>query len=116
MLNFMILTYIALTLPGSNGQPGVQVKPPASIPQGGSARLGDAISGGINLMIIFAVILCLISIVWAGIQWASSSGDKAKVASARARITWSIIGLIIVLLAFLIVNILGYFFGVNLTK
>lgn len=116
MLNFILLNLIALTIPGANGQPGVQVQAPNSIPKGGSERLGQAISGGINIMIIIAVVLCLISLVWAGIQWASSSGDKGKVASARARITWSIIGLIIVLLAFLIVNILGSFFNVNLTK
>jgi hypothetical protein len=116
MFNTILLNLLALTIPGSNGQPGIQINAPKSIPSGGATRLSTAISGGINIMIIIAVILCLISIVWAGVQWASSSGDKAKVASARARITWSIVGLIVVLFAFLIVSILGNFFNVNLTK
>lgn len=111
-----MVEYLTLTLPGANGQPGVQVNAPKSIPQGGEARLEQAISGGITIFIIIAIILCLISVVRAGIQWASSSGDKTKVASARARLTWSIVGLIVVLLAFMIVNILGAFFNVDLTK
>lgn len=109
-----MLEYLALTIPGANGQPGVQIDGPKSIPSGGTDTLTTAISGGLSILIIIAIVLCLISIVRAGIQWASSSGDKSKVASARARLTWSIVGLIIVLLAFMIVNILGSFFKVNL--
>jgi hypothetical protein len=116
MLNLLATNLLALTLPGANGQPGITVKAPNSIPTGGSAKLSTALNGGIQIMIIIAIVLCLISIVWAGIQWTSSSGDKAKVASARARITYSIIGLIVVLLAFFLVSILGSVFGVNLTK
>jgi hypothetical protein len=116
MFTSLLLNLVALTIPGSNGQPGITIKGPNSIPHGGTDRLATAISGGINIMIIVAVILCIVSVVWAGIQWAGSAGDKAKVASARARITWSIIGLVVVLFAFLIVNILGSFFNVNLTK
>jgi hypothetical protein len=111
-----MIEYLALTLPGAEGQPSTQINAPKSIPQGGTDTLSTAVSGGITIFIIIAIVLCLISIVRAGIQWASSSGDKAKVASARARITWSVIGLVVVLSAFLIVNILGAFFNVNLTK
>ena len=107
---------LTLTIPGPDGKGGVEVKAPTSVPSGGIDTLSQAIGGGITIFIIIAVIFCLISIVRAGIQWSSSAGDKAKVAAARARITWSIIGLIVVLCAFLIVNILGNFFGVNITK
>jgi hypothetical protein len=116
MFNTVLLNLLALTIPGANGQPGIQIQAPKSIPSGGAGRLSTAISGGITIMMIVAVILCLISIVWAGIQWTSSSGDKAKVAAARGRLTWSIVGLVVVLMAFLIVNILGSFFNVNISK
>lgn len=107
---------LALQLPGADGNPGVTIEPPKSIPQGGTDVLGPAIANGITIFIIIAIVLCLISIVRAGIQWTASSGDKAKVASARSRLTWSVIGLIVVLSAFFIVNVLGSFFNVNLTK
>lgn len=63
-------------------------------------------------MIIFAIAATLILIVWSGVQWASSGGDKGKLEAARRRLTWAIVGLIIVLLAFFIVGIFGYFFNV----
>ncbi len=109
-----MVEYITLTLPGADGQPGVQINAPKSIPQGGEARLEQAVGGGITIFVIIAIVLCLISIVRAGIQWTSSAGDKAKVASARARLTWSIVGLVIVLLSFMFVNILGSFFNIKL--
>lgn len=110
-----MLEFLALTLPGVGDQPGITINAPGKIPTGGADRLATAISGGITIFIIVAIVLCLISIVRAGIQWTSSSGDKTKVASARARLTWSIVGLVVVLLAFMIVNILGSFFNVKLT-
>lgn len=109
-----MVEYITLTLPGADGQPGVQINAPKSIPHGGEARLEQAVGGAITIFVIIAVVLCLISIVRAGIQWTSSAGDKAKVASARARLTWSIVGLVIVLLSFMFVNILGSFFNIKL--
>jgi hypothetical protein len=111
-----MVEYLTLTLPGSNGQPGIQIKPPQSIPQGGAGSLGKMISGGITIFLIIIIVLALISIVRAGIQMASSSGDKSKVAAARGRITWAIVGLIVALLAFMFVNILGSFFNIDLLK
>ena len=49
-----------------------------------------------------------------GMQWITSGGDKTKLEAARKRITYAIIGLIVALMSFLIVNILGYLFGVKL--
>lgn len=106
-----MLEYLALSLPG-----GQTVQPPTSIPQGGTEALSKAISGGISIVMIIAVVLCLIAIARAGIQWASSSGDKTKVAAARSRITWAIIGLVVVFCAFILINILGGVFGVSLLQ
>lgn len=104
-----MLHYIALTLPN-----GGQVQPPAGIPSGGVETLQKAMGGGITIMIILAALLSLIFLVWGGMQWTSSGGDKGKVAAARSKITYAIIGLVVALCAFLIVNILGAFFNVKL--
>lgn len=105
------MDYFALSLPG-----GQTINPPSSIPSGGTDILSKVIGNSINIFIIIAIVLTVASIIWSGVQWTSSSGDKGKIASARARLTWSVIGLIIVLLAYLIINIVGGIFGVSLTK
>lgn len=110
----MLYDLLALTLPGANGQPGQTINPPASIPKGGLTTLQSILSNGITLFLIFGILLTIITIIWSGIQWGSSGGDKAKLQSARNRITWAVIGFILLLLSFFILNIIGYFFKVNL--
>ncbi|MCL4397865.1 pilin [Patescibacteria group bacterium] len=64
------------------------------------------------LFIVF--VLSLIFLVWGGIMWITSGGNKEGAAKAKATITYALVGLIIAILAFLALNIIGQFFGVNL--
>lgn len=100
---------LALTLPG-----GQSIEAPKNVPQGGVDYLGKVLSNGLGLFMTVAVVLVLFFLVWAGIQWAGSNGDKNKLASARARITWAIIGLVVVMLTFFILSAIGGLFGVKL--
>ena len=103
------MSYLALTLPG-----GQTVNAPAGLPSGGLNTLSKSIGSAITLMLIIAVILSLIYLILGGIAWINSGGDKSKVAAARSRLTFAIVGLIIALCSFLIVDVIGYFFNVNL--
>lgn len=103
------MDYLALTLPG-----GRTIIPPGDIPKGGVDTLSSAIGVGIQVMIIVAILLSLVFLVLGGLQWTSSGGDKGKIAGARSKITFAIVGLIVALSAFFIVGIFGTFFGVNL--
>ena len=100
---------LALTLPG-----GKTITAPAGVPTGGTDVLQKVMGNALSMMIILAIILCLIYLILGGIQWTQSGGDKGKVAGARAKITYAIIGLVVALGAFLLVNLFGYFFNVKL--
>jgi hypothetical protein len=102
------MSYLSLTLPS-----GQTINAPASLPSGGLDTTKGVINNALTLMLIFAVIITLIFLIWAGIQWVSSGGDKTKLGAARARLTWAIIGLVIVLISFFIVNVLGSLFNVQ---
>lgn len=67
-----------------------------------------------TIFLILCVILSLIYMVIGGIQWITSGGDKTKLDAARKKITYAIIGLIVAFMSFLIINVLGYLFGVKL--
>ncbi|MDO8648911.1 MAG: pilin [Candidatus Peregrinibacteria bacterium] len=58
------------------------------------------------LQVLFGVIgtVCVIEIIWAGYQIALSgvTGDKEK---GKARLTWALIGFVIAILAFLIIDL-----------
>jgi hypothetical protein len=106
-----MIRQLALTLPG-----GQTINPPAGVPAGGLTTLNTALSGAITLFLVLSVILTLIFLILGGVQWISSGGDKAKIQSARGRITWAIIGLIVAMLSFFIVNLIGFFFKVDLLQ
>jgi hypothetical protein len=67
----------------------------------------------IGVMTIVAVIWTIFTIVTGAIGIISSGGDKQALESAKKRITTGIIGLVVVLFALLIVELVGYFLGLN---
>ena len=71
----------------------------------------------IAILFIIAIILSLIFLIWGGIRWIMSSGDKAKIEQARSTIIAAIIGLVISLLGYFIVTlIVSLFTGATTLK
>jgi len=99
----------AITLP--NGQ---TLSAPAGVPCGGITFTFKVFGNTFTLLLTVAVILALIYLILGGITWIRSGGDKQKLAKARASISYAIIGLIVALVSFFIVNIIGFFFNVKL--
>jgi TRAP-type C4-dicarboxylate transport system permease small subunit len=75
-----------------------------------SDALTKIVGLGFQLLILAAIILSLLNIVWGGFNWLTSEGEKTRIGKARDRIVYSIIGLLVVFLAFFIINIIYYFF------
>lgn len=64
--------------------------------------LGDLLSGLFNIAFYIALFLAFFYLVWGAFSYIMAQGNKENLAKARARLTWAILGLIIVLLAFFI--------------
>ncbi len=62
----------------------------------------------IQVLLVIAVILSVCFLIWGGIRWIMSAGDKGKVEQARATIIGAIIGLVISFLAYFIVTVIVY--------
>lgn len=110
------MSILSLKIPNAQGTP-VQVQVPGGIPTGGLEAGGAGqklISGGITLLFVIAIILSLFYLIWAGIDWMRSEGDKTAIEAARHKLTYAILGLIVVFLSILIVQTIGYFFQVPL--
>jgi hypothetical protein len=67
----------------------------------------------ITFALIASGVVAVFFIIWAGIRYVTSGGDQKKVDGARKTLTWAIIGLIIILMAFFIVNVVSYITGVE---
>lgn len=77
---------------------------------------GQLLGSIIGLILIVSVVVAFIFLVWGGLQWILSGGDKAGVESAQHRIQAAIIGLFIVFVAWAIFTIVGQFLGFNITN
>jgi NAD/NADP transhydrogenase beta subunit len=47
----------------------------------------------------------------AGILFLTSMGDPGKLATARAAVIWAVVGVVVAIIAFSIINIVGGWFG-----
>ncbi|MDO4712981.1 MAG: pilin [Candidatus Saccharibacteria bacterium] len=64
----------------------------------------DIVTQIINIMLYIIAILSVIMLIWGGIQYTTSGGDSNKVTSAKNTILYSIIGLVVAIFAWAIVN------------
>ncbi len=73
---------------------------------GGDAQtsINSTIESVINIMSVVGGILATAFIVIGGVKYVTSNGDSSKAASARTTILYSVIGLVIILLAQIIVQ------------
>lgn len=78
--------------------------------------LGPLIGAAVTFILILAVIIALFFLIFGGIRWITSGGDKGKVESARGTIIAAIIGLVIAFLAFFILQVALGLFGLSLSN
>jgi len=75
-----------------------------------SSNFGNIIGTVLTFAFIIAIVIALGYLIYGGIKWILSEGDKTQVEAARGHIVAALIGLIIVFLAFFVVNVLLGFF------
>ncbi len=78
--------------------------------------LGSFVSKVFSAVILVAGLATFGYLIYGGLQWIMSGGDKGKLEEARAKITNGIIGLAVVASAWAVYLLLDYFFGIGLAK
>ncbi len=89
---------------------------PSGVPVGGLEPGGAGqkiIQVGINLIFVVGIVIAIVFLIYSGIQWVMSEGDKQKLQNARNRLTYSIIGLLVIALSFFIINVVITLLGGN---
>ncbi len=68
------------------------------------------LTNSLNLVYFLAGAIAVIVIIAAGIMYTASAGDPSRISKAKNLITYAIVGLVVVLSAFLITNfVIGRF-------
>lgn len=77
-------------------------------------NIPNLVRATINILFVIAAVIAIIFLVWGGIKWIMSGGDKAALESARSHIIAAIVGLVLVFLSFFIVTFVFDFLGLGL--
>ena len=77
---------------------------------------GGVVRNVIVAILIIAAVISLFFLIYGGIRWILSGGDKTKVTEARGTIVAALVGLIITFLAYFILSIVLGFFGLNVSN
>lgn len=83
---------------------GLRVAAGEAYGNGTAKPITSLIANTINVVLSFSGVLLVIMITYAGFLYLSDSGDAAKVKKAKALLSSSIIGIVLVLTAFAISN------------
>lgn len=67
----------------------------------------------ITLLFVIGILIAIGFLIYGGIKWILSGGDKAGVEGARNHIVAAIIGLVIIVLAFAIISVVFTLLGGN---
>jgi TRAP-type C4-dicarboxylate transport system permease small subunit len=67
-------------------------------------------------IVVVGSLAFLLYLVWGGIEWLTSAGDKTKVESAQSKITSAVIGLAILVVSYAIILFIQAVFKINILK
>jgi len=79
--------------------------------QGFATDFGQLINGVLSFVMVIAALLVFLYLIWGGIEWITSGGDKGKTETARNKITSAVIGLIVVAASYAILTLALNFLG-----
>ena len=112
MSNYNFLAQNGVPIAPSGGLHG----PGPTVPTNEGA-LGESIAHLISVVIglftLVAGLWFLVQLILGGYAYMSAGGNKEKAQTASQKITKALIGLVIVVLAIFIINLLGYILGVD---
>ncbi len=79
--------------------------------KGMANNFGSFLSSLLTIVMAIAALAVFIYLIWGGIEWITSGGDKGKTETARNKITAAVIGLIVLAAAYAILSIVLRFLG-----
>src|SRR3989344_3220236 len=104
---------LTLQLPNPNPSGGpITVQAPAGVPTGSDVILNIP-QFLITVIFLVGVVAAIVFILISGIQWILSGGDEKQIEGARKRLTYSIVGLIVVVASVFVVSFVFGLLGID---
>lgn len=83
--------------------------------EAGLQQIEDLFTNIISVIVGLGFIILLVMLIWAGFKYLTSGGDPKAVAAAHQTVSWAILGIIFMILAWLILQLIKTFTGIDVT-
>lgn len=70
----------------------------------------------LNISVGFAFIALLVVLLFAGIKFLTSGGDTKAIQGASQTVTWGLLGMLFLVVAWLVLQLIHAFTGIDVTK
>lgn len=104
-----MINQLALKLPGPSGTPTVEIPTPPGF-KTEFTTLSSIMTQVLPLLFSIAGLLLLLYLLWGGFNYLTSMGDPKKAAVGKQKITYAVLGFLIIFISFWLVQILDYVF------
>ncbi|HKZ34531.1 MAG TPA: pilin [Patescibacteria group bacterium] len=84
-----------------------------NVPSSGIS-LANTVSVLVTLFLTIVSILAFIYLVLGGIRYITAGGDPKQIKAAKDQLTYAVIGLVVAIMSFAVINVFSEFFGVDL--
>jgi len=92
----------------------IELAPTGDFSNLGAITISGLISAAVILILVIASLVFFFMLIFGGIKYITSGGDKAQTEAARGTITAALIGLVIVFSAWAIITLINAFFGIDI--
>ncbi len=81
----------------------------------GLIQIEDLFQNVISVIVGLGFIVLLVMLVWAGFKYLMSGGEQKNIQQAHQTVTWALLGIIFMAVAWLVLQIIKAFTGVDVT-
>ncbi len=110
IFTFYILHFTFYIAPVYAADCNIGLDCPAGLPQ-----IEQLFTRIISIMAGLGFVVLLVMLVWAGFKYLTSGGEQKAIAQAHQVVTWALLGIVFMAVAWLILQLIHTFTGINVT-
>lgn len=81
----------------------------------GLKEIEDVFTSIISVIVGLGFIILLVMLTWAGIKYLTSAGEPKTIQAAHHTVSWALLGIVFMALAWLILQLIKVFTGIDVT-
>jgi thiamine transporter ThiT len=82
----------------------------------GTTFVQKLVPATITFGLVIGILIFFFNLIIGGVMWINSGGDKGQTEAAKSKVTNALIGIVVLFLAFVVLQIAGAFLGTDLTS